>query len=501
MTAKPPVPEEGQPTPQTAEHPGQTGELAQQPKPAQPSEQPKPRGLSRRTALGAVWGGAAGLALGAGGMFGGQWWRDRSDTSAPAAKPDPSPPASKRAAARGAVPEPLWHRTFTGQDRAVTGPTAWLDKALLLPTRKGLLGLDPRTGRELWSQDKVTAPDELYVTDDGIVLALSGTTELVGLNAASGKVSWRESAYHRDAADDGDAPTYQRVLGVRKAHAYLLLTRAKDGAERGRGGEDPGEDEDHTNTADAVVVAYDTAKRREAWRTPIPTRVLQTLKGGEVFTLTDRHLLYAEGTNRDQFQEFLDSPDPLEAAKKAAKLTFTALDLRDGKKRWRRELRDVPGYFSFDVSPAGRALLSFEGELRGYDLLRDRQLWSAQAPPGTVFGRGSQDEKKAYVSDDAKGVQVLDASSGQQLWYRSGMPLADVDGTPATWPSDSGDTVFTADDTEVAAYDVQKGRLLWRLADSARDWDGPDGTGRWTATAEGVLVLLKGQDLYAFPVS
>ncbi|WKX72920.1 PQQ-binding-like beta-propeller repeat protein [Streptomyces sp. XD-27] len=143
---------------------------------AAPSSAARPR-PSRRTVLVGAGSGLAGLALGAGAIAG---WRALEDE-----------PRRLRPTA-GIPPSPLWHRTFPWQLENMAGLSD--DRIALLKISEGLIGVDVGTGRKVWTRADLQLIEDLRVLDGGLVL-ISGGARFSMLSARNGKVIWTEEKY------------------------------------------------------------------------------------------------------------------------------------------------------------------------------------------------------------------------------------------------------------------------------------------------------------------
>ncbi|MER7398468.1 PQQ-binding-like beta-propeller repeat protein [Streptomyces sp. NPDC000151] len=413
---------------------------------------------SRRALLLGTAAGAAGLAIGGGAVWG-------------ATLPTPDPPtAAERLAAahrtrhrlKGAPPQPRWRHDLKGP-APLFPPYVWRQRIAVITGRTTVVGLDLRTGKQLWSQDAVRPTGVAVAINDDLLL-IPGLPFTV-LDARTGKVAWQAKRYGKD----GNSP-FERLLAMDRDTVWFAVG--------GEGG------------AQRVAVAYDTRHRKEMWRSPLAAGFIDG-------RLTDDALVVTTGT---------DSGEPADKADGGA-LRSTALTRRDGSGH---------GIVTYDgakqgqrVTAHGSTLIVAAGDaLRGYDLGHGGAAeWTVRRPTAAgqrvvpPFGPPTVHDGTVYAADAWYMVHAVAAATGDITWQRdNGFHMPGVLPPPDVVVSPSGHTVVMAGNYEVDAFDPLDGALRWRFADlngSGKQAGVP--LRRRVALTDEMAVVLSGRTVYALP--
>lgn len=413
---------------------------------------------TRRALLAGIAGGAVGVTAG-----GAAAW------AATAEDPPPPPTTAERLASRntagkrftGAPPTVLWGKGL-GKVETVGPPViagGAGDGTALVVAKSGVYALDLRTGDELWEQPDVRPAGAAVPLGDGLVLVPG--KDLTVLDAADGAVSWTSEKFRR-----GGRTPYGALLGV--AGSTAAFTIKEGGA--------------------LTVVGFDFAERRELWRSP------GTAGATAALFLGDTVLLVPEA---DEDGEHRDEP-----------AAVTALDAASGEERWTQEYDGMAGGH---WAAAGKSVLvATAGDtMRGYDAGGDgAELWDLTAEPWEDeesnpqnFGPPAVQGSMVHALDTFRAVHTVARDSGEEQWKRNPQ-LAYVGvlvQAPALHVTPDERFLIAGDDTQVLAYDVEGGDLLWRFTDM-RPGKPKYAHRRRVAVGKDTAVVASGSSVYALPL-
>ncbi|MEU2604018.1 PQQ-binding-like beta-propeller repeat protein [Streptomyces albus] len=421
--------------------------------PAQHTGARSRRAPSRRAVLTAAGTGVAGAAVGGAGTW---------------ALTSPSPPrlteAQKLAARRstrkrpeGAPPTPLW-RYDLREPSGSFSPFLWRDRIALLADGTTAVGVDIRTGNELWRRTALRPQDRAWVLDDGSVL-LAGD-DLVALDPHDGSTTWRARRYRRG----GDRP-WTAVLAAHGGIVWLAVEERSGGRARRR-----------------TVVAHDIASGRELWSSPLPA-------GFRTAHLLGDFLVVVTGADGEPRR-------------------CTVLDRRTGRTRSARACGTGHAQTATAVAEPATLVAATGSTLRGYALTASGGTqWKVKAKGGlddksAYFGVPVPRGRRIYVTDTGHVVHRIDAGSGEVEWRaqpsdalrptaRNAAP--DVSLTP------DGEVLLCAGDFEVDAFNAADGALLWRFTDLPPLSRKVAGRRRVAAGDRHVLVV-SGRGVHALPL-
>ena len=353
-----------------------------------PLPAPTRPGVGRRGVLFGAVGVAGVAALGGGGML----LRDRMNRPG----------------------EGVW--TFTPKSGEITGGPA-LSGGLLFVTEdyasKGLVALDPRTGRPRWSTvdvQKPTAADPLHVIATGrVVYTNGGFKAFKAINQANGASLWTVPA---DLITADPAPVVGGGL------LFSAGTRSEEG-----------------------LCAYDglTGQRRWAFNTG------QAVQAGPCVAGTTVYVANREGT-------------------------VFAVDTATGQARWRHDLDpsaslpvqvDRPPLVSGD----GLFVVAQDKTLYAFDPGTGRRRWKSVAD--TTGGGGSPalsvSGELIFMTDDLGGLYAIGTSDGRLRWKRA---FSGKDHHAASLlPVVSGGMAFCFNNDVLYALDRATGAVRWQVGD------------------------------------
>lgn len=407
----------------------------------------QPAGMSRRALLTVSFGGAA-MASAAGIA----WLREGPGAAGQAGAgtatggPTPSGSPSSRPRPRGSrppgsAPSPLW--TYEGPELVDVAPVAVSDTLLVLKGYDGLVGLDARTGKPLWTAAGFEPDGSPVPTGDGLLADVAYTVGSAAPRAvdpaARGRVRW----------------TLEPAAGVRFAQDALL---ASDGgalylaASLGSPLDDG---------YAALLLAYDLRDRRELWRTTAGHDPSEA----PAATLAGDRLLYCDGG------------------------ALTSLDRRTGERQWTRAL---PGSANGRPAVAGPRAYVTGGGVTAVALDDGAVAWR-HSPRDRTYSDPVIAGGVLYATGAAAGVLALDAHTGAPLWESGPTPPLGTQCAPVVHggvlhaPTAGGRPC-------VAAFDVRTRKAVWSYRVPGAGSGTGNGTG--TGTAAGIRLVTRGSVLF-----
>ncbi|WBB62704.1 PQQ-binding-like beta-propeller repeat protein [Streptomyces sp. WMMC500] len=406
----------------------------------------------RRALLRGLAFGAAGLAVGGGGVY----------AYRRATKEDP--PVYRTTPAKGAPPKPLWQYPLQGQEARVV---SLIGRIAVVQTMGALTAVNVRTGKKAWDSD-VFADAPLIDLGRGEALVTGTLSGIEVVELAGGKSKGPIEEYSLNSK-----LALQEAVGAADGILYFLATVGSD-------------------LEKFAMVAYDTRKGEEVWNKPLPEGYGDLsdtpLSDGERMKIRGRELLIPS------------------APTSGFAFTYLALDRRSGDKAWEQKFEDIkdydgPGTFATDagtlVSPDNEA-----DTLRGFEMRGAKKLWERPTKEH-FFSELTDARSRVLYGTQGAAVTALSVQNGKPVWRTPVYSGGRFDVTDVVL-SGTGRTLFYSNDAEVQAFDTRDGAPLWRFATvseggSSSD-DGPGVSGRVLAADDGIALVLSKDALYALPV-
>ncbi|MCX4819356.1 PQQ-binding-like beta-propeller repeat protein [Streptomyces sp. NBC_01142] len=439
--------------------------------PTAPASPPTPK-PDRRALLIGIVAGAAGLAVGGGGVYAAAG--EDADVKAEPAEP-PAPRPSKMA---GLPPDPLWRYEHPGTDTSPLRATVWRDRVLVLTSEEQSSGVDLRTGRRLWERREAGSLSRAVPVNDELCL-VDARDELLWISAQSGKLEHRIAK--TTLAGPGETLTFESVSGWEGSTVWLTGHVRKGKKLR------------------TYLFAYDTVARKWQWRTGItdgkaphtPRYGLVAVRSADIVLRQDSRSL---------------TPAQVKGAK--GRSVLHTFDRASGKLLSSRPLTGVGPTAGVVGDASGRLFAAAGRELHAFTSGDGKRLWRVPGAetPGKdgVFAYGTPTLRgpALYVANRYQQVSAVDTATGRRLWTRSTEAPA-WDDTPGTALSTSGRTVLAADGAQLTAFSARDGKRLWKFQEAGTE-DAPDGeaTSRYEALQGGGrnLVVRRDRTFYALPV-
>lgn len=407
---------------------------------------------ARRTLLRGLAFGAAGLAVGGGGVYA---YRRATEED---------PPVYRTTPAKGAPPRPLWQYPLQGQEAA---KVSLIGKIAVVETLGALTAVNVRTGKKAWDSD-VFADGNLIDLGGGLAVVPQSLAGIAIIDVAGGKSKGTIEDYTANSK-----VSYQEPIGAADGVFYFM------GVESGK-------------LEDFHTVAYDTKKRKEAWRTPLP-------KGfGD---LSDNPISDGDHAKLRGGEVLIPS-----APTSGFDFTYLALDMRGGDKAWEQKYDGIKDYDGPSTYATGAGVLvspsNDADKLRGFELRGAKNLWE-QPMKEHFFAELTDPKSRVLYGTQEAHVVAISVKNGKRLWRTPVYSGGRFDVTDIVL-SGTGRTLFYSNDAEVQAFDTRDGSPLWRFATvSEAGGSSTDGTGisgRVLAAGDGIALVLSKDALYALPV-
>ncbi|WP_326738737.1 outer membrane protein assembly factor BamB family protein [Streptomyces sp. NBC_01022] len=449
---------------------------------AAPPAAAKPAAVDRRTLLIGAAAGAAGLLIGGGGVL-----ALTSDDDAGAtvdAKPAPSP---SRPVVAGLPPQPRWIYTHPAAEPAPLTAALWNERLLVLTGETHTSAVDLSTGRRVWeSPDAAKGQAALPAGKESVFVA--GPSEFLWLSAEDGRVA------HRVAYADGfeDAPnlSVQRIVGSSGPELWFTgshqvtvkAPKPKKGKKRGK----------DKQVVTSYLFGYDIERRRELWRTPVPTG---RGPAAPVYRLT---AVRPDAVVVRQDPLTL-TPAEVKAAK--GKARFRSFDRKTGKLQWTKAFGTVAPDAAAMGDADGVLYAAVGDDLRAFEMPGGKPKWTLNGTPDSPFGTPVEAGALLHTTSRNQEVGVADRETGKVRWRRSTEAVAGGS-APAVTVSGSGGTLLAAGPGQVTAFAAADGRRLWKFQDiGAQDPKGEKVTASYQVLAFGkTAVVRRDRVVYAFPV-
>ncbi|WP_435243776.1 PQQ-binding-like beta-propeller repeat protein [Streptomyces cucumeris] len=405
--------------------------------------QGRPRPSRRAVTLGAL-AGAAGLALGAAGAGAARAFTDGPRRSRPVPR------------VRGTAPAPLWRLTV--DEDLDHPPMIWRGSIALVRGEQSVAAVRLRDGKQLWSRHDLWPTGDFTLLGRGLFLKPSNA-EFSAVSVRTGKVVWTERRYD----GSGRHLFFDAALAADGDMLWFLAGKIVDGKEQGQ-----------------VVVAYDVARRRELWKAPIPLTGGTELSGQGVLR---EGAVLVPGTLSEKPWSYL------------------ALDMRSGRKLWKRSYRGVSSVAEdIRMTAPGDLLISYDQKaVQAHDLSSGERRWRFTTK-GYLYTAPVVHGRTLCLTDENSNTYAIDTRHGEQRWrhgaaFRSIAPMRYSE----TALSHTGRTVFQRNDSEVEAFDPADGTPRWRFA-PAGSGQQAGGFSGYVTSAPGMAVVVNGATLYALPV-
>ncbi|MFE3659537.1 PQQ-binding-like beta-propeller repeat protein [Streptomyces sp. NPDC059165] len=397
-------------------------------------------GAERRALVVGAVAGAAGLVVGGGlGMaVAGRGTRSTAPTPAPVPTARSLP---------GVPPTPLWAYRHTGNEPVQA--SAWRGRVLVLGDAEGTTGIDLRTGRRLWAQPSAATTHRPVVTGDALFVI--GTTHFVWLSPLDGTVRARVAV-----------PAH--VSAVAAADGRVVWFTGTAGA--------------HTD-----LFGYDTAARKELWRTEVPAG-----RGRDAVPRYQGVAVRPDGILVRQDSGSLTSQQ--QKANKGRAL-FALYDRASGRRLWGKYFGTVHQDAVVCGEASGRLFAVQDRELHAYDTDTGKRLWRAAGAAGEGLVHGGT----LYVPTAAHQVYALDTATGGTRWTQS--TESGGAGEPRLLLSSDGRTAVVLDSTQVTAFATADGSRLWKFQDAG---DRTPASGYQGVSAGRTAVVWRDRTFYALPL-
>ncbi|WP_392672549.1 PQQ-binding-like beta-propeller repeat protein [Streptomyces sp. LN785] len=450
------------------------------PAPPPPPAPPSPV-LDRRTLLFGAAAGVAGLVVGGGGVLAlGSVGSDASDDSK-------SPPAPSRPTVAGLPPRPRWVYTHPAAEPAPLTTALWNGRLLVLTSATGAFGVDLRTGRRLWECRDAAGGQAAMEAGDAFCF-VAGPSEFLWLSPKDGQVA------HRVAYEDqfADAPrlTVSDVIGRSGATVWFTGShKVTVKAKKPKKGKKRGKD---TEAVLSHLFAYDIVRRKELWRTSVPTGRESTAPAYQLIAVQPDTLVVRQ-------KSATLTPGDVKAAKGRA--VFRGFDLGSGKASWTKSFGAV-GPDGAAVGDGQGVLYAAAGDtLQSFDLPAGKPKWTLNGAPGGGYGTPVPAGALLHTSNRNQEVGAVERASGKLRWRRS-TEAVPGGSAPAVTVSATGSTLLAAGAAQVTAFAAADGRRLWKFVDiGVQDPKGATVTAPYRVLASGrSAVVQRDRIFYAFPV-
>lgn len=432
---------------------------------------------SRRSVLLAGAAGTAGALVGAGAVTG--WVTGRGGGLDALTDPGSAAPAADaRKPPRGTPPLALWRYDLPGGTSPRNRPLVWRRQIGILVGSEESVGIDMRTGEARWSRNDLSTIHASFAISRDLTLVLD-KGQLVAFAARTGERRWSDAVYQA-GSDDYKGLSSDELIHVTADGRVAFLA--------GRDVNAPDTDDGKTKK---LLLAYDTRKREPRWQSPLPDTLLST---GISLYETDSSLIIVRSED--------EHPD------------VTSQRLSDGKREWRRVLKDVPADAGLSLSSSLGLLYVAQGrELRALAVESGKERWSTPlvadgesrlgavalrpAPASAKGGKGKKREQRLYVSDSGRSVFCVDPGSGKEIWRRQMEDDSIWAGLPRLETSTSGKTLLVSSSSGVAALDARTGSMLWRF----RETEGGSMDDYKVYPAGDRVMVTHGSSAFAYPVA
>ncbi|MFV5996603.1 PQQ-binding-like beta-propeller repeat protein [Streptomyces sp. NPDC056231] len=468
-------------------HPAPAAEVpASPPPPVTPTPPPPPSSslsaaLDRRTLLFGAAAGAAGLIVGGGGVFAlGGDGSDAPDDGKPA--PSPSGPT-----VAGLPPQPRWVYSQPEAQPAPLTAALWRDRLLVLTGETQASAVDLRTGRRLWECPDAAKGQAALAVGDAFCF-VAGPSEFLWLSPKDGTVAHRVA--YENQFEGAPLLTVSDVIGqsgpaIWFTGSHKVTVKAK----KPKKGKKPGKD---TQVVTSFLFAYDIVRRKELWRTPVPTGRESTTPAYQLIAVRPDDIVVRQKSSTL-------TPGDVKAAK--GKAVFRGFDRRSGKLLWTKSFGTVDPDGAAVGDDRGLLYAAAGDALQSFEMPAGKPKWTLNGTAGSAFGTPVPAGDLLHTTSRNQEVGAVERESGKLRWRRS------TEAVPGGWApvvtvSSSGRTVLAAGAAQVTAFAAADGRRLWKFQDiGVQDPKGATVTAPYRVLAFGKsAVVQRDRMFYAFPV-
>ncbi|MBE9500173.1 PQQ-binding-like beta-propeller repeat protein [Streptomyces sp. GKU 257-1] len=371
----------------------------------------------------------------------------------------------------GTAPPPIWRHALPDRDPTTSQLLLLSGRTLLVGHKEGTLGIDVYSGKQLWSRDDVL-PSRLLDAGHGDALIASGGDqgEFLLLSARSGRIKWREREYMSTEAPASMAG----LLAVAGGVVWFVVEDYSSGS---------------SGEVKMAAVAYSLRKRKELWRTSLPSGFVGTSSPPEgrasgPAVLESELLIANTGTGGGE-NEF----------------AYIALDRRSGRRKWKREYAGIGKESAGLVLPRSGDLLvaSTDDGLRGMTLSSGEERWTVEVE-GWANAQAALRRDRLYVADKKLTVSAVDIRTGKVPWRtKHANPKSNSTTLSGMTLSASGRTILQSSLSEIDALDSRDGSVLWRFA-TAGTGETSGNPGNAVASTVGLVIVDNLRSIYALPV-
>ncbi|MFF9508811.1 PQQ-binding-like beta-propeller repeat protein [Streptomyces sp. NPDC014724] len=453
------------------------------PVPVRPAPSPSPSSaVDRRALFIGLAAGAAGLVVGGGGAlaFGSG---DGGTTDDPKPVPSRSGPA-----VAGLPPQPRWVYTHPATEPSPLTAALWNDRLLVLTGENGASGVDLRTGRRVWeSADAAKGQAALPAGKD--LCFVAGPSEFLWLSPKDGKVAHRVGYADRFTGVPNLAVA-EIVGGFGPVVWFTGSNEVTVKAPPPKKGKKRGKDQ---KAVRSYLFAYDILRRKELWRTVVPTGRGPAAPVYRLIAVGRDDLVVR------QSPATLTSGDVKSAKGKAV---FRGFDRKTGKLLWSRSFGAVAPDGAAMGDDRGVVYAAVGDDLQAFELPEGKPKWTVNGTTGTAYGTSVTSGTLLHTTNRNQEVGAVERETGRLRWRRS-TEAAPGPAAPAVTLSASGKTLLAADTAQVTAFAAEDGRRLWKFQDiGSQDPKGPTITAPYRVLVTGrTVVVRRDRIFYAFPVT
>ncbi|MFE7242494.1 PQQ-binding-like beta-propeller repeat protein [Streptomyces sp. NPDC057582] len=451
------------------------------PAPSSSSSSSPSAALDRRTLLFGAAAGAAGLIVGGGGVLAlGSDGSDAPDDGKPA--PSPSGPT-----VAGLPPKPRWVYGHPEAEPAPLTAALWRDRLLVLTGETQASAVDLRTGRRLWECPDAAKGQAALAAGDAFCF-VAGLSEFLWLSPKDGTVAHRVA--YENEFEGAPFLTVSDVIGqsgpaIWFTGSHKVTVKAKKPKKGKKRGKD-------MQVVTSFLFAYDIVRRKELWRTPVPTGRESTTPAYQLIAVRPDDIVVRQ-------KSATLTPGDVKAAK--GKAVFRGFDRTSGKLLWTKSFGTV-GPDGAAVGDDQGLLYAAAGDaLQSFEMPTGKPKWTLNGTPGSVFGTPVPAGALLHTTSRNQEVGAVERESGKLRWRRS------TEAVPGGWApvvtvSSSGSTVLAAGDAQVTAFAAADGRRLWKFQDiGVQDPKGATVTAPYRVLAFGKSAVVQRERMfYAFPV-
>ncbi|MEU6012883.1 PQQ-binding-like beta-propeller repeat protein [Streptomyces sp. NPDC047515] len=454
------------------------------PVPVRPTPAPAPSSpaLDRRGLFIGLAAGAAGLIVGGGGALAfGSGDGGRTDD------PKPAPSRSGPVVA-GLPPQPRWVYTHPAAEPSPLTAALWNDRLLVLTGENGATGVDLRTGRRVWeSADAAKGRAALPAGKD--LCFVAGPSAFLWLSPKDGKVTHRVG-YADQFAGVPNLAVAEIVGGSGPVVWFTGSNEVTVKAPPPKKGKKRGKDQ---KAVKSYLFAYDVSRRKELWRTPVPTGRGPAAPVYRLIAVGRDDLVVR------QSPATLTSGDVKSAKGKAV---FRGFDQKTGKLLWSRSFGTVAPDGAAMGDARGLLYAAVGDDLQAFELPDGKPKWTVNGTTGTAYGTSVASGTLLHTTNRDQEVGAVERETGRLRWRRS-TEAAPGPAAPAVTLSASRKTLLAADTAQVTAFAAEDGRRLWKFQDiGSQDPKGPTVTAPYRVLATGrTAVVQRDRIFYAFPVA